>query len=78
MRDSKVLIKLNDENLAFHNIYELDLLSNRLHMIFHNLRFPAKVFLDNNITIRMVVEETHDGSLIYYRFVAEVLKFDIG
>lgn len=68
MRDSKVLIGLNDENPAYHNVYELDLISNRLHMIFHNQRFPAKIVLDNSITIRLVVEEAHDGSLIYYRF----------
>nr|CAD2195687.1 unnamed protein product [Meloidogyne enterolobii] len=67
LRDHRVLIGLNDENPSFHNIYELDLINNQMRMIFHNQRFPAKIVVDNNLKIRMVVEEALDGSLIYYK-----------
>ncbi|KAL7075175.1 hypothetical protein ACQ4LE_005619 [Meloidogyne hapla] len=67
LRDQKVLIGLNDENPSFHNVYELDLINNQMRMIFHNQRFPAKIVVDNNLKIRMVVEEALDGSLIYYK-----------
>ena len=35
--------------------------------IFDNKRFPAKIIVDNDLEIRMVVEEADDGSLVYYR-----------
>uniref|UniRef100_A0A915DQD3 Prolyl endopeptidase n=1 Tax=Ditylenchus dipsaci TaxID=166011 RepID=A0A915DQD3_9BILA len=74
LRDSKVLIGLNDENPEFHNVYEFDLMTNAMHRIFHNTRFPAKIIVDNNLKIRMVMEENYDGSLIYLR-VADKANF---
>uniref|UniRef100_A0A915DQE4 Uncharacterized protein n=1 Tax=Ditylenchus dipsaci TaxID=166011 RepID=A0A915DQE4_9BILA len=41
LKDSRVLIGLNDENPAYHNVYELDLYTNQMRMIFHNQRFPG-------------------------------------
>lgn len=35
--------------------------------VFHNQRFPAKIVVDNNLKIRMVVQEAADGSLIFYK-----------
>lgn len=67
LRDNKILIGLNDENPAFHNVYELDLLTNEMRMIFHNERFPARITVDNNRKIRLVMEEGDNGSVIYYR-----------
>ncbi|KAI1701197.1 prolyl oligopeptidase family domain-containing protein [Ditylenchus destructor] len=67
MRDPKILIGLNDENPMFHNVYEFDLLTNQMTRIFHNTRFPAKIMADNSLKIRMVMEEAHDGSLVYFR-----------
>lgn len=68
LRDRHVLIGLNDKNPAFHNVYELDLYTNQMRMIFHNTRFPAKIVVDNDLRIKMVFEEAPDGSLIFYRF----------
>ena len=59
---------LNDENPAFHNVYELDLINNQMRMIFYNKRFPPKIIADNNMRIRMAIEESSDGSLVFYRF----------
>ncbi|KAL3100240.1 hypothetical protein niasHT_026157 [Heterodera trifolii] len=67
LRDHRVLIGLNDENPAFHNVYELDLINNQMRMVFHNERFPAKIVVDNELKIRMVVQEAMDGSLIFYK-----------
>lgn len=61
LRDSKILIGLNDENPAFHNIYELDLITNEMRMIFHNERFPARITCDNNRRIKLVMEEGENG-----------------
>uniref|UniRef100_A0A914DNA8 Uncharacterized protein n=1 Tax=Acrobeloides nanus TaxID=290746 RepID=A0A914DNA8_9BILA len=66
LRDRFVLVGLNDENPAFHNIYEFDLYTNEMRKIFDNKRFPAKIIVDNDLEIRLVVEEGDDGSLIYY------------
>jgi hypothetical protein len=62
-----MLIGLNDESPAFHNIYEFDLFTNQMQRIFHNERFPARITIDNNMNIRLVLEEADDGSMIYYR-----------
>ncbi|KAI1707818.1 prolyl oligopeptidase family domain-containing protein [Ditylenchus destructor] len=67
LRDRRVLIGLNDENPMFHNVYELDLYTNQMRMVFHNTRFPAKIVLDNNLNIKMVMEEADDGGLVFYR-----------
>lgn len=61
LRDSKILIGLNDEVPAFHNVYELNLVTNEMQMIFHNERFPARITVDNNRRIRLVLEEGDDG-----------------
>lgn len=67
LRDRRVLIGLNDENPAHHNVYELDLHTNQMRMIFHNQRFPAKFVVDNDLRIKMAVEEAQDGSLVFYK-----------
>lgn len=61
-RDSKVLIALNDENPAFHNIYEFNLITNEMRMVFRNGRFPTTdMTIDNNGRIRLVMEEGENG-----------------
>uniref|UniRef100_A0AC35GFW9 Peptidase S9 prolyl oligopeptidase catalytic domain-containing protein n=1 Tax=Panagrolaimus sp. PS1159 TaxID=55785 RepID=A0AC35GFW9_9BILA len=65
--DRRVLIGLNDENPAYHNVYELDLYTNEMTRIFHNKRFPPQIIVDNDLQIRLVAEEADDGSLIYLR-----------
>jgi hypothetical protein len=64
---SKMLIGLNDESPVFHNVYELDLITNKMIRIFHNDRFPSRMVVDNDMNIRLVMEESDDGSMIYYR-----------
>ncbi|KAE9550696.1 hypothetical protein FO519_006097 [Halicephalobus sp. NKZ332] len=66
LRDRRILVGLNDENPAFHNVYEFDLYTNEMQRIFHNKRFPPQIVVDNDLEIRLVVEEGDDGSLIYY------------
>ncbi|CAD5214390.1 unnamed protein product [Bursaphelenchus okinawaensis] len=67
LKGDKVLVGLNDENPAFHNVYELNLISNEMRMVFHNERFPAKITVDNEMRIRFVMEEADDGSVVYFR-----------
>lgn len=68
LRDSKVLIGLNDINVSFFNIYKLDLLSNHMQLLLNNSRFMPDFVIDNNLNVRLVMEVNQDGSLIYYRF----------
>uniref|UniRef100_A0A7E4WBH5 Prolyl endopeptidase n=1 Tax=Panagrellus redivivus TaxID=6233 RepID=A0A7E4WBH5_PANRE len=63
----RVLIGLNDENPAFHNVYEFDLLTNEMTRVLHNKRFPPNIVVDNDLQIRLVSEEADDGSLVYLR-----------
>ncbi|KAI6187832.1 Dipeptidyl peptidase family member 6 [Aphelenchoides besseyi] len=67
LRDHRLLIGINDNNPQFHNLYELNLHTNQMHLIFLNERFPAKFTIDNNLNIRLVMEESDDGSIVYYR-----------
>lgn len=62
-----MLIGLNNENPSFHNVFEFDLVTNEMRLIFRNNRFPAKIVVDNALKIRMVFEESFDGSLHYYK-----------
>ena len=52
---------------AFHSVYEFDLRTNERRRVFHNLRFPSRLVLDNELRIRLVHEEADDGSIVYYR-----------
>lgn len=67
LQKEKMLIGLNDEFPAFHNVYEFDLKTNEMTRIFHNERFPARLVVDNEQKIRLVMEEGDDGSMTYYR-----------
>ncbi|PAV62082.1 hypothetical protein WR25_07488 [Diploscapter pachys] len=65
-RDSRVLVGLNDEIPAFHNVYSFDLITNKMELILKNKRFPMFV-TDNELNIRLASEETIDGKLAYYK-----------
>lgn len=64
---SKMLIGLNDESPVFHNIYELDLLTNQMIRVFHNERFSSLITVDNDLNIRLTFEEVDGGSVVYYK-----------
>ncbi|CAI5445886.1 unnamed protein product [Caenorhabditis angaria] len=61
-----VLIGLNDENPALHNIYSFNLRTNELIMVLRNKRFPMFIF-DTDMNIRLASEEGPDGQMIYYK-----------
>ncbi|PIO61735.1 hypothetical protein TELCIR_16732 [Teladorsagia circumcincta] len=65
-KDSRVLIGLNDENPAYHNIYSFDLLTDSMTLIMKNGRFPV-VVVDNDLNIRLAGEQQQDGSLMYFK-----------
>ncbi|VDO85016.1 unnamed protein product, partial [Haemonchus placei] len=65
-RDSRVLIGLNDENPAYHNVYSFDLLTDSMTLILKNSRFPM-IVVDNALNIRLVGEQQQDGSLMYFK-----------
>ncbi|XGW14448.1 hypothetical protein V3C99_000618 [Haemonchus contortus] len=65
-RDSRVLIGLNDENPAYHNVYSFDLLTDSMTLIMKNNRFPM-IVVDNALNIRLVGEQQQDGSLMYFK-----------
>ncbi|KAF8358257.1 dpf-6, partial [Pristionchus pacificus] len=61
-----VLIGLNDMTPAYHNVYKFDLYTNELSLILTNKRFPV-VITDNDMRIRMAIEEQEDGTTAYFR-----------
>ncbi|EPB67823.1 peptidase, S9A/B/C family, catalytic domain protein [Ancylostoma ceylanicum] len=70
-RDSRILVGLNDENPAFHNIYIFDLLTDTMTLHLKNNRFPV-FFVDNDLNVRLAAEEQPDGSLMYFRLSPKV------
>lgn len=67
LRDPKIVVGLNDENPQYHNIYEFNLITNEMKMVFHNKRFPLSIMTDNDMKIRIVSQEADDGSVVFYR-----------
>ncbi|CAJ0596891.1 unnamed protein product [Cylicocyclus nassatus] len=65
-RSSRILIGLNDQNPSYHNVYIYDLLTDSMTLHLKNDRFPAFV-VDNDMNIRLAVQEQPDGSLMYLR-----------
>ncbi|VDN30260.1 unnamed protein product [Cylicostephanus goldi] len=65
-RSSRILIGLNDQNPSYHNVYIYDLLTDSMTLHVKNDRFPAFV-VDNDMNIRLAVQEQPDGSLMYLR-----------
>ncbi|CAI2349135.1 unnamed protein product [Caenorhabditis sp. 36 PRJEB53466] len=61
-----ILIGLNDENPALHNIYAFNCRTDQLTLVLRNKRFP-QFFFDNEMNVRLASEEGPDGELIYYR-----------
>lgn len=58
-------------------MYKFDLYTNELSLILTNKRFPV-VITDNDMRIRMAIEEQEDGTTAYFRFVLfyrNLLKF---
>ncbi|KAK6745073.1 hypothetical protein RB195_011653 [Necator americanus] len=68
-KDSRILVGLNDENPVYHNIYIFDLLTDTMTPHLKNSRFLAFV-VDNDLNVRLAVEEQPDGSWMYYRLSA--------
>uniref|UniRef100_A0A8L8Q041 Peptidase_S9 domain-containing protein n=1 Tax=Heligmosomoides polygyrus TaxID=6339 RepID=A0A8L8Q041_HELPZ len=66
LRDSHILVGLNDENPAYHNVYTFDLKTNKMSLLMRNHRFPV-VVTDNALNIRLASEQQPDGSLVYFR-----------
>ncbi|CAD6188252.1 unnamed protein product [Caenorhabditis auriculariae] len=66
MIDSRLIIGLNDENPALHNVYNFDLKTNELTLVVRNKRFPMFIF-DNDMQIRLGGEEGPGGVMIYSR-----------
>uniref|UniRef100_A0A9J2P590 Peptidase S9 prolyl oligopeptidase catalytic domain-containing protein n=1 Tax=Ascaris lumbricoides TaxID=6252 RepID=A0A9J2P590_ASCLU len=66
-RHHKILVGLNDDGLIFHDIYEFDLLTDRMKIIMHNKRFAQPIYIDNDLQIRLAYQEKADGSTEYYR-----------
>ncbi|KAE9417262.1 hypothetical protein Angca_005856, partial [Angiostrongylus cantonensis] len=66
LRDSRILVGLNDRNPTLHDIYSFDLLNDSMTLILRNDRFPA-FFVDNDLNIRLASEQQPDGSLMYFR-----------
>ncbi|PIO67342.1 hypothetical protein TELCIR_10911 [Teladorsagia circumcincta] len=66
LKDSRVLIGLNDENPAYHNVYSFDLLTDSMTLVMKNSRFHGFI-VDNDLNIRLACEEQQDGSLMYIR-----------
>jgi hypothetical protein len=62
-----MLIGMNDENPMFHHVFQFDLVTNDMRLVLHNERFPSRMVIDNDMNIRLVMEEADNGSLIYYR-----------
>ncbi|KHJ88698.1 member 6 family protein, dipeptidyl peptidase family, partial [Oesophagostomum dentatum] len=65
-RDPHILVGLNEENPAYHNVYIYDLLTDRMTLLLKNDRFPI-IIVDHDLSIRLAVQEQPDGSLAYYR-----------
>ncbi|KAK6051744.1 hypothetical protein COOONC_10753 [Cooperia oncophora] len=65
-RDKRVLIGLNDENPAYHNVYSFDLLTDSMTLVMKNSRFPV-VVVDNDLNIRLAGEQQEDGALMYFK-----------
>lgn len=65
----RIIIGLNDDkDPSYHNIYEVDLVTNEMIKILQNRRFALKeISIDSALQIRLVAEETEDCSLVYYR-----------
>ncbi|CAI4229704.1 unnamed protein product [Auanema sp. JU1783] len=64
--DPFVIIGLNDENPAYHNVYLFDLNTNQLRLLMRNNRFPMFV-IDNSLRIRLASEELPNGDIMYYK-----------
>lgn len=61
-----ILLGINDENPALHNIYSFDLRTDKLTLVLRNKRFPM-FFFDNEMTVRLASEEGPDGEMVYFR-----------
>ncbi|KAF1760018.1 hypothetical protein GCK72_008264 [Caenorhabditis remanei] len=61
-----ILVGMNDENPALHNIYAFNCRTDELTLVLRNRRFP-QFFFDNDMNIRLASEEGPDGEMIYYR-----------
>ncbi|CCD63441.1 Dipeptidyl peptidase family member 6 [Caenorhabditis elegans] len=61
-----VLIGMNDENPALHNIYAFNCQTDELKLVLQNRRFSI-FFFDNDLNVRLASEEGPDGEMIYYR-----------
>uniref|UniRef100_A0A915ALI3 Peptidase S9 prolyl oligopeptidase catalytic domain-containing protein n=1 Tax=Parascaris univalens TaxID=6257 RepID=A0A915ALI3_PARUN len=66
LRDPKVIVAVNNEDPAYHNLYELNLYTNELTLILRNHRFSMPYFFDNDLHLRYVSAETSNESLTYY------------
>ncbi|CAL2038290.1 unnamed protein product [Caenorhabditis brenneri] len=61
-----ILIGMNDENPALHNIYSFNCRTDQLDLVLRNKRF-SMFFFDNEMNLRLVSEEGPDGEQIWYR-----------
>ncbi|CAB3403385.1 unnamed protein product [Caenorhabditis bovis] len=69
----EVVIGLNDENPALHNVYTFNLRTNEMRLMLRNTRFPVFVF-DTAQNIRLASEEGADGQLVYYKLVNQHIR----
>uniref|UniRef100_A0A8R1E3D8 Peptidase_S9 domain-containing protein n=1 Tax=Caenorhabditis japonica TaxID=281687 RepID=A0A8R1E3D8_CAEJA len=61
-----VLIGLNDEIPALHNVYAFNCRTDQMTLVMRNKRF-AMFFFDNDLNVRLTAQEGPDGEMIYYR-----------
>uniref|UniRef100_A0A8L8JTC0 Peptidase_S9 domain-containing protein n=1 Tax=Heligmosomoides polygyrus TaxID=6339 RepID=A0A8L8JTC0_HELPZ len=67
LRDARILVGLNDENPAYHNVYSFDLKTDTMTLMVRNRRFGGFIS-DNALDTRLATEEQPDGSLMYFRW----------
>lgn len=65
-KPSQVFVALNNRNPSYHDLYELDLKTNNLKLIYENNTF-LDLTVAPDFTVRYGMKQTVGGSTIYYR-----------
>ncbi|MBM3610414.1 MAG: S9 family peptidase [Alphaproteobacteria bacterium] len=65
-KPDKVLVSLNSRNPIYHDLYELDLKTNKLKIVYENNEFLDLTVLPN-FTLRYAMKQTEGGASVYYR-----------
>ncbi|VDK53219.1 unnamed protein product [Cylicostephanus goldi] len=70
LRDSRIIVGMNDDNEKYFNAYMYDLLNDSMTLLIKNDGLGGFLF-DNGMNIRLAIQEQPDGSTMYLRESSE-------